>query len=216
MSDLFLVMLVRNLLTVRIRIVVRILGVLLGDSCGLSDCVPQVSFGVAVVIDGLVSPSSLVVMSEALLSDSDWEIVESQSFSFSGTRQAVCLENQEHMNYDGTLVKAPPVFRRKIFPPTLQQSLHPSIEAVQLQTEVEGQESDSYEMEYEGQHRWPTRDRTVIARMAHYLNENDNMRVEIEELEFLLGPEDSEEILRYARRTKGGRIFEIFGSNGSE
>ena len=69
-------------------------------------------------------------------------------------------------------------------------------------------------MEFEGEHRWSARDRTVIARMEQYLNENDNMRVEIEELEFLLGPEDSEvdlrQILRYARRKKGGQIFEIF------
>ena len=68
-------------------------------------------------------------------------------------------------------------------------------------------------MEFEGEHRWSARDRTVIARMEQYLNENDNIRVEIEELEFLLGPEDSEvdlrQILRYARRKKGGRIFEI-------
>ena len=47
-------------------------------------------------------------MSEALLSDSDWEIVETQSFSFSRKRQAVCVENQEDMNYFGTRVKAPP------------------------------------------------------------------------------------------------------------
>ena len=56
-------------------------GDLLGDSCGLSDCVLEVSSGVPVVTAVLVShSSSLVVMSEALLSDSDREIVESQSF----------------------------------------------------------------------------------------------------------------------------------------
>ena len=57
---------------------------------------------------------------------------------------------------------------------------------MQLQIEAEDQESGSCEMEFEGEHRWTARDRTV-------LNVNDNMRVEIEEeLEFLLGPEDSE------------------------
>ena len=59
-------------------------------------------------------------------------------------------------------------------------------------------------MEYEGEHRWTARDGTVIAKMEQYLNEYDNMKVEIEELEFLLGPEDSEvdlkQILWYARR----------------
>ena len=68
----------------------------------LSVCL-EVSSGVPVVIDvpysppfsstlsPLPSPSpslSLVVMSEALLSDFDWETVEPQSFSFSGKRQA--------------------------------------------------------------------------------------------------------------------------------
>ena len=109
------------------------------------------------------------------------------------------------MNYDGTPVKAPPASRRKIVPPAPQQSLQPSIEAVQLQTD---QESGSCEMEYE----WTARGRAVIARMEQYLNENDNMKVENEELELLFGPEDSEvdfrQILRYAR------IFEIFGSKG--
>ena len=63
-------------------------------------------------------------------------------------------------------------------PPTPQQSLQPSIEAVQLQTEVD-KESGSGEMEYEGEYRWSARDRTFIARMEQYLNENDSMKVEI-------------------------------------
>ena len=109
-------------------------GDLLGDSCGLSDCVLEVSSGVHVVIDVPVSPSSLVVMSETLVSDSDCEIVEPQSFSLSRRRQAVCVENQEDMNYDGTPMKAPPASRRKIMPPTPHQSLQSSIEAMQLQT----------------------------------------------------------------------------------
>ena len=56
-------------------------------------------------------------------------------------------------------------------------------------------------------------DRTVIAKMEQYLNESDNMKVEIEELELLLGPEDSEvdlrSILMNAKRKKDRRIFEI-------
>ena len=46
-------------------------GVLLGDSCGLSERVPEVSSGVLVVTDVTDSHSSLVVMGEASLSDSD-------------------------------------------------------------------------------------------------------------------------------------------------
>ena len=80
-----------------------------------------------------------------------------------------------------------------------------------MQTEVEDQESGSCEMEYEGEQRF-------IERLEQYLNENDNMMVEIEELELLLGPEDLEvdvrQISRYARRKKGRRIFEIFTSKG--
>ena len=54
--------------------------------------------------------------------------------------------------------------------------------------------------------------------MEPYLKENDNMKVEIEELELLHDPEDSEVdlrlFLRYARRKKGRRIFDIFSSEG--
>ena len=108
-------------------------GDLLGDSCGLSECVPAVSSGVLVVTDVPDSPSSMVVIGRALLSNSDCEMVEPHSFSFSRKRQAFCVENQEDIHYDGTPVKAPPASRRKIMPPTPRQSLQPSIEAVQLQ-----------------------------------------------------------------------------------
>ena len=54
--------------------------------------------------------------------------------------------------------------------------------------------------------------------MERYLNESDNMKVKIAELELLLGPEDSEvdlrNILMKARRNKGLRIFQIFSSQG--
>ena len=63
-------------------------GDLLGNSCGLPECVLEVSWGVLVVTDVLDSPSSLVSMSEALLSDSDCKLVEPQSFSFSRKRHA--------------------------------------------------------------------------------------------------------------------------------
>ena len=164
-----------------------------------------------VATDVLLLPSSsVVVMSEALLSDSDWENVEPQSFSFSRKRQAVCVENEEGMNFDGMSVKAPPASRRKIMPPTPQQQS--SIEAMQLLMEVEDQESGSCEMQR------TARDRTVIAKMEQYLNENDN-RIEIEKLESLLGPEGSEvdlrQILRCVRVGKNcGTVFENFSSKG--
>ena len=124
-------------------------------------------------------------MSEALVSDSDWGAVEPQSFSFSRKRRAVCVENLENMSYEGTPVKALPASRRKIVPPTPQQRLQSSIEATQWQTEMEDQGSS-----------WTARDREVIARMEQYPNKSDNMGVGIEELESLVGPEDSEVNLR--------------------
>ena len=162
--------------------------------------------------------SAVVVRSEPLVSDSDWEVVEPQSFSFSRKRRAVCVENQENMSCEGTRVKAPLPSSRKIMPPTPQQGSQSPIEAMQWQTEVEDKEGGSYEKEFEGEHRWTACHKRVIARTEQYLSKSDSMRVEIEELESLLGPEDSEEdlsqILRYASFLKRGRIFDIFRSQG--
>ena len=55
------------------------------------------------------------------------------------------------------------------------------------------------EMEIQGS-SWNARERTVIARMEQYLNASDCMKLEIEELELPLGPEDSEVTLRYISR----------------
>ena len=67
----------------------------------------------------LVSPSSAVAeMCEGVSSDSDWEYVEPQSFSFSRKRSIVRVENQEDMSYEGTPVKAPPTSGRRMMPPT--------------------------------------------------------------------------------------------------
>ena len=50
-----------------------------------------------VVSDVPVSPSSsVVVMGEVLVSDSDWEIVKPQSLSFSRKRRAGCVESRKH------------------------------------------------------------------------------------------------------------------------
>ena len=87
-------------------------------------------------------------------------------------------------------------------PPTPQQSSSPSIEEMQWQTEMGVQGSS-----------WSAVERTVIARMENYLNEKDCLKLEIEELELLMGPEDSEVnlILMNASR-RGSRIFEIFST----
>ena len=55
------------------------------------------------------------------------------------------------------------------------------------------------------------RDRTIVAKMEQHLNEGDNMKVEIEELELLLGSEESEVDLKFivmnATRKQGRRLF---------
>ena len=76
----------------------------------------------------------------------------------------------------------------------------------------------SFEAFKECEHRWTARDRTVIAKMERYLTESDNMKVEIEKLELLLGTEDSEVDLRFivmnARRKKGRRPVQICSTQG--
>ena len=47
------------------------------------------------------------VMCEGVPSDSEWDFVEPHSFSFSKKRKFACVADQEDMNYEGTLVKAP-------------------------------------------------------------------------------------------------------------
>ena len=89
-------------------------------------------------------------------------------------------------------------------PPTPQQSPLSFIEDLQWQTEMEVQGSS-----------WNARERTVIVRMEKYLKESDCLKLEIEELELLLGPEDTEVNLRFFQthaRSRGSRIFEILST----
>ena len=75
-----------------------------------------------------------------------------------------------------------------------------------------------YGEEDEGEHRRTARYRTVIAKVVQFLTESDKMKVELEELELLLGPEDSEVDLKFtvmnAKWKKGRRIFQIFSTQG--
>ena len=73
----------------------------------------------------------------------------------------------------------PPRSRRSMMPPTPRQNSQSSFEAEQGHFEVEDQ-------------TWSARDRTVIARTKQYLEENKSLKVEVEELESLLGPDDSD------------------------
>ena len=124
-------------------------------------------------------------------------------FSFSNKRSIVCAENKGEMSYEGTPVKVPPSTRRRMMPPT-QQISHSSTDVSQWRADLEAQQSI-----------WSTRERLVIAAMNDYLDNSDDMKVEIEALELLMDPEDSElcrrYILTHARR-RGSRIFEIFST----
>ena len=65
---------------------------------------------------------------------------------------------------------------------------------------------------------WSAKDRTIIAKTKQYLEEMKSLKVEIEELESLLGPDDTEvdcrRILEEARGEKGCAIFGTFSSDG--
>ena len=108
------------------------------------------------------------------------------------------------MSYEGSPVKAPPTSRRKMMPPTPQQISHSSADDSQWPADLEAQRSI-----------WSTLGRRVIAATENYLDASDELKVEIEALELLMDPEDSEvclrSILTHARR-RGSRIFETFST----
>ena len=91
-----------------------------------------------------------------------------------------------------------------MMPPTPQQISHSSTDESQWQEELAAQSI------------WSIQDRRrVIEAMEKYLQKGDDMKAEIEALELLMDPEDSEVCLRYnlthARR-RGSRIFDIFSA----
>ena len=109
------------------------------------------------------------------------------------------------MRFEGSQVVAPPLSRRRMMPPTLVQNSFSSFE-----------EEGHFEVEDQ---IWSARDRTVVARTKQYLEESKSKKVEFEELESLLGPDDSDvdfrRILEEARdKKKGCAIFETFSSGG--
>ena len=77
------------------------------------------------------------------------------------------------MRHESSPVKAPPLSRRRMMPPTPRQC---SYSAVAIEVDQV----------------WNAPDRTVIARMEQYLEKSDSLKVEVYELESQLGPGDSE------------------------
>ena len=103
------------------------------------------------------------------------------------------------MTCEGTPVKAPPASGRKIMSPTPQQSLQSSIEAMQLQTEVEDQESGScerltvtqeeesirkaQEVVNEVNQKWTAVYLTIAKRMLKHLDDSEALKVSTREIE---------------------------------
>ena len=101
-------------------------------------------------------------------------------------------------------MKAPPIKKRKMTPPTPMQNPYTSFAKEQGGQEEEGR-------------GWNARERTNIARMKQYLKISLSVKVRVEELEGMLGPEevgvDSRRILKQAKDERGRNIFETFSSN---
>ena len=101
------------------------------------------------------------------------------------------------MRFESSQVKAPPLSRRRMMSPTPLQNSYLSFEEEEEQFEVEDR-------------IWSAHDRTVIERTKRYLEVSQNTKVKIEELESLLGPNDSdvdfrrfmEEEARYTKRLR--------------
>ena len=104
--------------------------------------------------------------------------MEPQSLPFSKKRAHSCTVTQEEMRFEGQQVKAPPLSRRRMMPPTPLQNSYSSFEEEQGHFEEEKNQM------------WSARDRTIIAKTKQYLEESKRSKVEIEELESLLGPDD--------------------------
>ena len=76
-----------------------------------------------------------------------------------------------------------PLSRRRLTPPTPMQNSYTSFE----------REQGSYEGEDRG---WNGRERTIIARTKQYLEISYSVKVRVEELEQLLGPQDVDVVFR--------------------
>ena len=98
----------------------------------LSDCEPETRVDVPAVpdvIDVIVSPSSVVTeFRDGFSCCSDWE---QQSFSFSKKRAHSWTVTLEVIRFERLQLKAPPLSRRRMMPPTPLQNLYSSFEEEQ-------------------------------------------------------------------------------------
>ena len=171
----------------------------------LSDC-ELVSSALVRVVPGVtevpVFPSSVVTeFCDVSSRCSDWGFVQPQSVSFSKKRALWCTSTQVEMRYEGSQVKAPPIARRRMTPPTPMRNSHTSFV----------REQRSYEGESRG---WNARERTTIARTKQCLVCCCySVTLRVVELEGLLGPEDVDvdfrRIQKEARDERGRNILKL-------
>ena len=106
----------------------------------LLDCDPGIWMDLPVVLvvnDILVSPSSVATeFCDGASLGNDWELVEPQSSPLSFSPESVWTDSQEERSCEESPVKAPPASRRRMLPPTPQQSSHSSIEETKWQAEM--------------------------------------------------------------------------------
>ena len=143
-----------------------------------SECVPAVSSGVPVVTDVSVSPS-VGVLGVVSPSDSDSEILKSQSFCFSRKRQAFHMGSQGDMNAASSPDNVQPVSRRR-----------------------------TEEVDCGVNQRWAAVYQAVARRMLSYLDNSEASKVDIKELEdHVLAPNESRvDIDHIARQSRGTQI----------
>ena len=98
---------------------------------------------------------------------SDREIVEPQSFSLSKNCAHCCTDTQEETRYEGSPVKALPLPRRRMTPPTPMQNSYTSFE----------REQGSYE---EARREWNARERTIIPRTKQSLERSYSVKMRVE------------------------------------
>ena len=124
---------------------------------------------------------------------------------FSRQRAQCCTDTQEEMRYEGSPVKAPPLSRRRMTPPTPLQNSYTSF--VRDHGRIRsGMAEDGF------------REKEQSSRGHNsFWKEATVWKVTVDALEDLLGPEDVDvdfrRILKEARDERGRKIFEIFISN---
>ena len=158
------------------------------------------------VIDVPVSPSSVVTeLCGVSPSGSDWEFVEPQSFSSSKKRAHCGTDTQEEMRYERLTSESTSDNEKKYDSACTDAKIRtPPLEGSREVTKKKEEDGNA-------------RGRTIIAGTKQYLERSFSVKVQVEALEALLGPEDVDVDLRRslkeARDEQGRRIFETFGSN---